>query len=420
MFGLFRLECLAKYGGGLSRERGLKPRPRKPALALQFAYLSAGTVTSGYTRTREVPSYQEPSLSQWFKNGDGLSFPRGTTVNGSGLLKELWKGFLIVLVLPTICSAQLTMRSGASGSISGKVVFAASNRPAERVRVDLILPTGAWAANGYTNWNGEFDFDALPPGDYRVVVDQPGYERVEENVDMDFASRSVQLRLNEVRPQVNGEIGSAVSVRELSIPVKAREAFKNGLMLLAKQDTPGALKSFEQAVKRFPGYYEAYHQIGMAYLELGHREDAEQAFKRSIELSSGRYAPAQIALGAVFCDRGKFIEAERSIREGLELDDAPWLSHYVLAKALFGLGRWDEAERSIHEVIARKSDLPESYLLLSGIHFNQDNYVALLDDLDDYLRLDGESSTAAEVRTLREKVKLALAQENHAAASLTR
>jgi tetratricopeptide (TPR) repeat protein len=237
---------------------------------------------------------------------------------------------------------------------------------------------------------------------------------------MDFASRWVQLRLTEVRPQVNGEIGAAVSVRELSIPVKARKAFKSGLELLATKDTPGALKSFEQAVKRFPAYYEAYHQIGMAYLELGHREDAEQAFKRSIELSSGRYAPAQIALGAVVCDRGKFIEAERSIREGLELDDAPWLSHYMLAKALFGLGRWDEAERSVHEVIARKSDLPESYLLLSGIHFNQDNYIALLDDLDDYLRLDGESSTAAEARTLREKVKLALAQENHAAASLTR
>jgi tetratricopeptide (TPR) repeat protein len=312
------------------------------------------------------------------------------------------------------------MRSAASGSISGKVVFAASNRPAERVRVDLILPTGAWAANSYTDWSGEFGFDELHPGDYRVVVDQPGYERVEENVDMDFASRWVHLRLNEVRPQVNGEIGSAVSVRELSIPVKARKAFKNGLGLLATKDTPGALKSFEQAVKRFPAYYEAYHQIGMAYLELGHREDAEQAFKRSIELSAGRYAPAQIALGAVFCDRGKFIEAERSIREGLELDDAPWLSHYLLAKALFGLGRWDEAERSIHEVIARKSDLPESYLLLSGIHFNQDNYSALLDDLNDYLRLDAESSTAAEVRTLREKVKLALAKENHAAASLTR
>src|ERR1700733_1372435 len=87
-----------------------------------------------------------------------------------------------------------------------------------------------------------------------------------------------------------------VSVRELKIPPRAKRAFEQGLERLAKKDPEGSLTNFEQAIAEFAGYYEAYDRIGAADLKLWRIPEAEQAFRKSIELSVGQYAHPQIAL----------------------------------------------------------------------------------------------------------------------------
>jgi tetratricopeptide (TPR) repeat protein len=209
-------------------------------------------------------------------------------------------------------------------------------------------------------------------------------------------------------------LGYVVSVRELSIRSRARDAFQNGARLLAKNDPSGSLAQFHHAIAEFPSYYEAYYLIGVADLRLGRQGEAEQAFRKSIELSVGRFAEAQFGLGAILCDQGKFAEAEPTIRKGLEIDDH-WIGHYYLARALFGLNRWDEAEKSVGEVVIRKADLPEAYLLLADIHIRQKNYSALLKDVDDYVRLDPDSATSVQARTVQENARRLLSQSNSAA-----
>jgi len=206
----------------------------------------------------------------------------------------------------------------------------------------------------------------------------------------------------------------AVSVRELSIPPKALHAFEQGNELLAKKDAAGSLTHFQRAIDEYAGYFEAYDRIGAADLKLWRLPEAEQAFRKSIDVSGGQYAHPLLALGAILDDQEKFAEAESVIHKGLDLDPESRTGHYYLALALFGLNRLVEAENSVRESLRRKADFPEAYLLLADIHSRQEDYRSIVNDLDEYLKLAPNGPASARAKALRESAqgKLAQSQSN--------
>jgi type IV pilus assembly protein PilF len=201
-------------------------------------------------------------------------------------------------------------------------------------------------------------------------------------------------------------------VRELSIPAKAHNAFREGIERLEQDDVPGGAAQFRRAIAAFPSYYEAHYQLGLAELRLGLQANAEQSFRKSVELSEGRYFSSQMALGALLCEQGRFAEAETAIRQALEQRNNSWLGQFYLARVLLGLGQLEEAAESAHEVILRNASLPEVYLVLADIHFRQNKQEALLNDLDEYLRLAPDTANSLEAKAIREKVWHALSIRN--------
>jgi tetratricopeptide (TPR) repeat protein len=214
------------------------------------------------------------------------------------------------------------------------------------------------------------------------------------------------------------ESRGAVSIRELSIPRKAHQAFEQGVQLLGKKDAAGSLPHFQRAMAEFPSYYEALYEMGVANLKLRRIADAEQAFRRSVALSSGQFAPPLLGLGGVLGLQEKFAEAEEVTRKGLDLDMASWSGHYYLGWALLGLNRLEEAEKSVREALRLKTDFPEALRLLIDIHSREKNYSALLKDLDEYLKLDPDSPVGLRAKALRESAQRMLA-ESQSSASLT-
>ena len=189
----------------------------------------------------------------------------------------------------------------------------------------------------------------------------------------------------------------AVSLRELSIPPKAAHAFQQGMERLAKKDAAGSLPHFQRAILEFASYYEAYDRMGAADLKLWRIPDAEEAFRKSIDLSGSHYAHPLLALGSILDSQEKFAEAESVTLKGLELDPESWTGHYYLALALFGLNRLEEAEKSVQESLRGKPDFAEAHLLLARIHSRDQDYSAAVSDLDEYLELapDGPASAKA-------------------------
>src|ERR1700736_4017930 len=211
------------------------------------------------------------------------------------------------------------------------------------------------------------------------------------------------------------ESSQMISVMELSIPRKALHDFQKGVELLAKKDAAASLPHFQRAVAEFGNFYEAYYKIGVADLNLWRLADAEQAYRRSIELSRGLYAQPLLALGILLGYEQKFAEAEEVTLKGLNMDPSSWPGRYSLACALFGLNQLEDAEENIREVLRLEPDSAEARLLLADILNRRKDYGALLEDLDEFLKLYPDHPSGVKVKALRGRTVRALIESQSSA-----
>lgn len=172
---------------------------------------------------------------------------------------------------------------------------------------------------------------------------------------------------------------ATISVRDLSIPDKARRNFNEGTRLLAAKDWPGSILKFQQAVDAFPGFYEAYYRMGLATAALQRGTETATAFRKSIELSDGQYAPPYFGLALLLCNETpECAGAEEVARQGLELDSHDAAGHYALAWILYITNRLPDAQQSIRDTLALNPDLAAAHRLLQKIQQRQSAQSALI------------------------------------------
>ena len=202
-----------------------------------------------------------------------------------------------------------------------------------------------------------------------------------------------------------------VSVRDLKLAGKGHAAFDKGSRLLDKGDTVASVPYLERAISESPEHYMAYYDLGVARFRLGQLAEAEQAFQKAIDLTGGGFAPPQFGLGAIFCQKREYLQAERILQRGVELESGSAVGKYYLAWAQLGLNRLVEAERSAEQALVRNANLAEAYLLLARIHQRERNTPAVARDLEVYLKLDPRKDFA---RRLADKIQQEMAQDTAA------
>lgn len=201
-----------------------------------------------------------------------------------------------------------------------------------------------------------------------------------------------------------------ISVRELSVPQKARKSFDKGTRLLDGGNAAASIPEFQRAVADYRFFAEAYYQMGRAQMSLGLAEDASDAFSKAIEASDGRFALPYFALSMLLCQQDKFAEGDTVAKTGLSLDPNSLTGQFSLGWAELGLGRVAVAEKTVREVLRRKADFRQARLLLVEIHRRTKDFPELLTDIEAYLKLDGSSPTSARLRTLRDSARQSLAR----------
>src|SRR5580704_4267170 len=196
---------------------------------------------------------------------------------------------LLPMVWTTGASAQVSSFETTEGEISGTVLREADKRPATQVAVSLKSRAAGVFRSVLTDLEGHFKVRNLPRGTYDVVVDEDGYEAAETSTELNGPSLNLVMYLKSKSGYIpRGNY--TVSVRELKIPQKAQTELEKGLERVAKNDPAGGLGHFLKAVQLFPGYFEAYYNIGATEMRLGRSDDAMSAFQTSIDLSGGQYA----------------------------------------------------------------------------------------------------------------------------------
>jgi tetratricopeptide (TPR) repeat protein len=291
-------------------------------------------------------------------------------------------------------------------TVSGMVWDAQSRLRIDGARVDLRSFAGGTLATAFTTGNGSFLFNNVGAGSYELVFEDAGYQDAHESVDVDGPVFGLAVGLRRLEG-ADGTDGSklTVSVRELSIPQKAREAMNKGMALYQKSDYPGSLKQFQRAVDAFPNYYEALAQIGLAYMRMKDTARAEQALRKSVEISQERYAYAFSLLAALFSSSRDFAGAEREARKATELDPSSWHAQSELAQALLGLKRSGEAEPYAEAAVKLQPENAMIYLVLADIHIELRNDAGLLEDLNGYLKVAPNGPYADKARQQRDELQ---------------
>jgi tetratricopeptide (TPR) repeat protein len=321
-------------------------------------------------------------------------------------------GFALLFVSCLIVPLGTTAQNPAT--LMGNLYYADDFRPARNVVVSLYDSEHVQLEAKATSDNGEFRFGGLKRATYTVDVNASGYEPATLNVDLSFGSdKSIAIYLKLISRKQDSPKASAISAHELSIPAQARELMASGQKKFnLDKDSAGGLADFQRAISVAPDYYEAHYQAAMAYLTLGNRGEAENSFRKSIEVSGDKYAEADVGLGTMMLDRGSFSDGEKTIRRGLQLNPNLWLGHYELGRALLNEKRISEAQVSAEYARRLAPNAPIVYRLLSNIHLEEKDYPALLQDIDSYLKLDPDSSAGIRAKQLREQVQQKIGPEH--------
>jgi tetratricopeptide (TPR) repeat protein len=304
-----------------------------------------------------------------------------------------------------LCTPARPQAPGLEHAIGGSVRNAENDSPISQVHVQLRNGGGSIAhPTLLTNDNGEFYFGLFRSGEYEVLAELEGYQPARLMVDTTRHDEiNVIIRLR--KTPMTSSAGDVITAHQLSIPQKAHDAFDKGVAKAeSKADYQGAIGDFQAAIKDYPAYYESYAEMGLAYIRLNDFTSAEQALRKSIELSSAKYPPPLVLLSMLLNNQNHSDDAEPIARHAIAAEPKNWRGHYELARALFSLRRVAEAEAAASTARDLKPENSDVHLLLIEIHRTTHNAAALRQDLDAYLKLAPQGPAAPQVRHLREQL----------------
>jgi len=316
---------------------------------------------------------------------------------------------LFAICLLSLPSAAQRMETGGH-VVSGYVREESSSTAVESVALDIFSSGQRAAQTAYSNLDGQFAFAPVRDGDYYLVARKEGYTEATVRVSVTpSGAQPVFISLPRVHPEATPAPSDPVSLRRLSIPKKAQEAFDKGRKLLYEKASPEkAIAEFQRATEEFPTYYEAYTQIGVAQYRLKKPSEAEGALRRAIELSTNQYPEALYLLAGILNDDRRFTEAGPVAKRAAELNDKLWQAYFELARSLVGLKQARAAEVSALKVQELKPDNPDTNLVLANAHMLEQNYAAAVQDFDAYLKLVPSGPNHDAIAERRQRLQRAL------------
>jgi tetratricopeptide (TPR) repeat protein len=310
---------------------------------------------------------------------------------------HLW---LLNLALAFLCAASAaqqttTMSAGSSAGISTvsvRVTYQQTHRPAPGLRVELISPMGGVASIRTTDGNGGATFDGVGSGRYQVQVEGPDIERTKSDIFETGGTNGGPYITERIEVRLTQTAGAKAALAPI-VPEAAQQEFKLGSKEMDKKHWEEAKVHFQKAIASFPKYAEAFNNLGQVEIQLKDGKNAVEAFRSATQIEP-TLQQANLYLGQFYYENIQYKEAEpyllhaaadqpksaklltalanTEIQNGesdLALAHArkvPSLpdhkqfaiSHLIVAQALTGKGKDDEIAKEYEEYLKEAPDSP--------------------------------------------------------------
>lgn len=181
-----------------------------------------------------------------------------------------------------------------------------------------------------------------------------GADQMVEMLDKEEIQLIVDILFNQAANYVaSGQIDKAINTL-----TKAKTFDpKNPLIFVGLGDAYLVRGAFEPAVTNYnealslkPGYAPAYYGLGKAYFRQRKYNDALDQFNKSIE-ADPNFAEAYLEKGRLLYLSDKFPSALEAFKKYAELKPGSPVGNALYAKTLYGMGKLDEADVLLDEVL---------------------------------------------------------------------
>jgi len=207
-----------------------------------------------------------------------------------------------------------TMSAGTAGgntTITVRVTFEQSHRPAAGMLVELIPTSGGMADIRTTDGNGGATFNSVSGGRFKLRVTGPDIEKTESDPFVagggeggPYITENIQVRSAQLPG--GGAAGPALAP---IIPEPAKQEFKLGSKEMDKKNWQEAKDHFQKAIVAFPKYAEAFNNLGQVDAALQNGKDAVDAFLAATQIDP-TLPQANLYLGQFYYENVKYKEAE--------------------------------------------------------------------------------------------------------------
>jgi Tfp pilus assembly protein PilF len=303
-----------------------------------------------------------------------------------------------------------------SGVIYGRVTD--SRGQPQSLMVHLLADGDIPAGDQYTDGQGQFAFQAVPSGEYWVVVEADGFQTVHQHVRLD-ATINPRVQVNPVleamvatgtkpSPVISGSALSHTLDAKKPVPdfnPKALREFDKGNRSRQKGDLQSAIAHYEKAVEIEPRLYPALNNLGAIYeIEKDHKR-AEEALRKALEIDPGD-GEGYFNLGHVFYEEGRYAEALAQLQEGLKRSPNSAMGHFFLGSTYFKLGKLGQAESSLKRAASLDPQgMPKAHLQLANVYLQGRNLVAASQELETYLRANPSDPQAPAIHKLLASIR---------------
>lgn len=262
---------------------------------------------------------------------------------------------LLLLCLPL---SQIAAQHQA-GNIHVYVTYPNDRVPSGQMRVALVSgSSGDQVAETFTNDRGEATFLNVVIGNYHVSISGEGIQPTQSEtfeVDERKVTQSVLVRVQPATENGNANptksSGATISAGDLKIPQKASKEFDKATKFIAKQDWQKAIEQLNKAVALYPGYAEAYNNLGVMYARLGDPNKEREALQKAVA-ADPHFCPALVNLARLEMKDQNYTAAEAHLGQATAADPSDTRALVLLAQVQLLDHHYEDAIASAGKVHA--------------------------------------------------------------------
>ncbi len=130
----------------------------------------------------------------------------------------------------------------------------------------------------------------------------------------------------------------------------ATTMLSSGVTLMQQKKYQQAAVAFKQATVYRPDYLDGYNFMAQAYLKLGKRKEAIEAYKLSVRID-GTQDSVHVNLASIYIEDKRPADAEKELRAAMKTNPANVVAPYTLGQLFVQQGRTQEAETLFRKVV---------------------------------------------------------------------